>query len=110
MNTARFPSGETTLLGGWATGFTVEHLLPSTSHVQWRLAMLNAMRRPLSSKLKLVKGSRNGSYFVPEAEESASATFTWLNAALRVALDGSTRMNSWPFSVETRYQNRSSAS
>src|SRR5262245_28387525 len=76
MNAARLPSGERILFGGCEARLAVTHLAPRTSQVQFRLPALKVMLRPLSSKLKVVKGSRNGSYLVPEAEESASATFT----------------------------------
>jgi hypothetical protein len=41
--------------------------------------------------------------------ESAAASFTWLKAGARVPLAVSTRMNSLPSGVVTRYQKRSSA-
>src|SRR4051812_8245664 len=102
MNTVRLPSGERTLLGTCADRLDDAHRVPCTSQVQRLFAMLKAMARWLSSKSNVVKGSRNASYFVPDAEERAAAIFARSNGALRVALAGSMRKNSFPFSVATR--------
>src|SRR5450631_210513 len=58
-------------------------------------------------KVNVWNGSMEPSYCLPVAVERAAATRCWSKAAERDFFAGSTRMNSLPFAVRTRYQKRS---